>query len=397
MKLFKKLLKVIAVLLLLIIVGILIFSIMNWTLVTTMARMSNIENIRTDNVREWEKTVTPVAGRRDDALLITADPSELNEATINSLIDYHQQEKGLSLLVWQNGKIQLEHYADGRRRSAVAASYCMNKSVTGLMAAILYAEGILSLDAPVSEVLADWKDDSRGEITLRELLQHTTPLKVVSMRNPDFRTMEILAGDDIEKAALSNPVDDLGLGFEYATINYQVAGAVIRRYVNNAFGKTYTEYLSEKIWQPIGAGDAWISSGKDNGIPRFYAGMQASAADWLKLGLLIKDNGKVNGKQIIPAEAIKVLTTPSTTNALYGLGVWLDAPDDGSREYGPNTPVQVKHSEPYLASDVVFFDGFGGQRVYIVASEDLVIVRTGQVSFSFDDSILVNLVLKNAQ
>lgn len=394
MKLLKKLLKIIGLLMLLLVVVILVFSALNWTLVKNL---SNAGKMRTDNVREWETTVSPVAGNRDDTFLSVAENSGLSEATTNNLIDYHQQEKGLSLVVWLNGKIQLEHFADGMDRNAVTASYSMNKSITGLMAATLHAEGILSLDDPVSLVLDDWKDDERGEITLRELLQHTTPLKVVSMGNPDFRTMEILMGDDIEKAALSNPVDDAGLGFEYATINYQVAGAVIRRYVNKAFDKSYAEYLSEKIWQPIGAGDAWLSSGTENGIPRFYAGMQASAGDWLKIGLLIKDGGMLNGKQIVPAEAISILTTPAASNKLYGLGVWLDSPEDGSREYGPNTSLAVTHSAPYLADDVIFFDGFGGQRVYIVPSEDLVIVRTGQVSFSFDDSILVNMVLDNAK
>ncbi len=394
MKFFKKIVKIIFVLLLLAIIAIAIFSAMNWTMVSNLANMGNM---RTDNVREWETTVTPVAGNLDDSKLLVAETPELSEATKISLIDYHDQENGLSLLVWKNGKIQFEHYADGMDRNAVTASYSMNKSITGLMAATLHAEGILALDDPVSKVLVEWKEDVRGEITLRELLQHTTPLEVVSMANPDFRTMEILIGDDIEEAALSNPVDDAGLGFEYATINYQVAGAVIRRYIDQAFNTSYAEYLSEKIWRPIGAGDAWLSSGQDNGIPRFYAGMQASAGDWLKIGLLIKNEGQLYGKQVVPSEAIKILTTPAESNRLYGLGVWLDAPEDGSREYGPNTAIAVTHSAPYLADDVVFFDGFGGQRVYIVPSQDLVIVRTGQVSMSFDDSILVNLVLKNAK
>jgi len=394
MKRLKTLLKIIALLVVLVIVAIAIFSAMNWTLVSNMA---TVDTRRTDNVREWETIVTPVKGNRDDSLLTLAEPSQLSEATVSSLMEYHQQEQGLSLIVWQNGKIQVEHYPDNMDDNAVTASYSMNKSITGLVAATLHADGTLSLDDPVSAVLTEWRDDLRGAMTLRDLLQHSTPLKVVSMAKPDFRTMEILIGDDIEKAALSNPVDDAGLGFEYATINYQVAGAVIRRYVNQTFNQRYAEYLSEKIWQPIGAGDAWLSSGKQNGIPRFYAGMQASARDWLKIGLLIKNNGQLNGKQVIPAEAIAQLTTPANSNSLYGLGVWLGSPADGSREYGPNTAVAVTHSAPYLAHDVIFFDGFGGQRVYIVPSKDLVVVRTGQVSLSYDDSILVNMVLNNAQ
>ena len=51
------------------------------------------------------------------------------------------------------------------------------------------------------------------------------------------------------------------------------------------------------------------------------------------------------------------------------------------------------HSAPYLAKDVVFFDGFGGQRVYIVPSAKVVIARIGETDMRFDDAPLVNLAL----
>jgi CubicO group peptidase (beta-lactamase class C family) len=52
------------------------------------------------------------------------------------------------------------------------------------------------------------------------------------------------------------------------------------------------------------------------------------------------------------------------------------------------------HAEAFAAADVIYFDGMGGQRVYIVPSEQLVIVRTGAIAMNWDDSRLPNLILR---
>lgn len=392
MLILKKLLKILLLLILLVAIILGVVAALNWTLVTNLA---NAKNMRTDNVEEWETTRTAIIGRRDDASLITADLPLLSTGTLDSFRTYHQAHKGLSVAIWHRGEILVEEYADEMDANSLTASYSMNKSITGLVAATLDAEGVLSLDDPISMVLDEWQDDERGKITLQQLLQHTTPLEVISMSKPDFRIMEILMGDDVEKAALGIPTVEGPIGFNYATINYQVAGAVIRRYINKTYDKSYAQYLSTKIWQPIGAGDAWLSSGTENGIPRFYAGMQANLRDWLKVGILIKKSGLWNGQQVLPKRAITTLTQPSSANPHYGLGVWLNAPSDGTREYGPSTRFAVQHKAPYLVDDVIFFDGFGGQRVYIVPSVDLVVVRTSQVDLSYDDSVLLNLILSD--
>ena len=67
----------------------------------------------------------------------------------------------------------------------------------------------------------------------------------------------------------------------------------------------------------------------------------------------------------------------------------------GKRIYNLNTPAGAKHSEAYLADDIAFFDGGGGHRVYVVPSQELVIVRTGAVNRpDFDDAILPNAILR---
>ena len=63
------------------------------------------------------------------------------------------------------------------------------------------------------------------------------------------------------------------------------------------------------------------------------------------------------------------------------------------RAYNSKASLRAYHSEPFAADDVTYFDGFGGQRVYIIPSADMVIVRTGALATDWDDARLPNLLL----
>jgi CubicO group peptidase (beta-lactamase class C family) len=117
------------------------------------------------------------------------------------------------------------------------------------------------------------------------------------------------------------------------------------------------------------------------------------ARDWLRVGILIDRKGRFDGRQILPTAWIATQTTPSALNPNYGILTWIGSPWSRYRSYGPRSPVKMSHLEPYLAPDLVYFDGFGGERVYIVPSLDLVIVRIGESSPSFDDSIIPNAII----
>jgi CubicO group peptidase (beta-lactamase class C family) len=69
----------------------------------------------------------------------------------------------------------------------------------------------------------------------------------------------------------------------------------------------------------------------------------------------------------------------------------------GRRRYNHKSEVTAFQSEPFAAPDVRFFDGFGGQRVYIVPSLGLVIVRTGNLAMDWDDARLPNLVIRGIE
>jgi CubicO group peptidase (beta-lactamase class C family) len=165
--------------------------------------------------------------------------------------------------------------------------------------------------------------------------------------------------------------------------------------LQRAIGKPYAGYVSEKLWQPLGAKPARLWMDRENGMPKAYSFFQARPRDWLRIGLAIKNNGAVNGKQVIPANWLMQMKTPSSNNPKYGLQLWIGSPYVPERFYNSNTPVGVKQAEPFLVDDVVFFDGGGGQRVYVIPSADLVIIRTGMPSPQWDDGVIPNLILRD--
>jgi CubicO group peptidase (beta-lactamase class C family) len=169
---------------------------------------------------------------------------------------------------------------------------------------------------------------------------------------------------------------------------------VLRRSIAKAHkGESYASYLSRTLWCDVGNAPATLWAESETGAPRFYAGLQATLPDWARLGQLILDGGKVGAKQVVPSGWIAQMTAPSPTNPNYGFLIWRGSPWKKLRTYSPEAGIGVTHSAPYAADDVIFMDGYGGQRVYIVPSAKLVIARTSEADRTFDDAPLVNLAL----
>jgi CubicO group peptidase (beta-lactamase class C family) len=258
----------------------------------------------------------------------------------------------------------------------------MHKSVLGLVYGAALRDGIIhSLDDKVGDYLQEWANDPRGSITLRQLLTMQSGLS--------------LGGIDATAAVALSRTQDVppGARFEYSNVNSELAGVALNRALKKAGRGGYAAYLSSVLLKPLGAGDAHLWLDHEGGEPRFFAFLQMRARDWLRVGILIDRKGRFDGQQVLPAAWIKTLTTPSSLNPNYGILTWIGSPWSRYRSYGPRNPVKISHAEPYLAPDLVYFDGFGGERVYIVPSRDLVIVRIGEPSFSFDDSVIPNALI----
>ncbi len=299
-----------------------------------------------------------------------------------------------ALLVWHNGALEVEHYFPGYDRNTRTPTQSMQKSLLAILVGIAVRDGfIASVDDPAGRYLAEWRDDERGAITIRQLLQQANGLDFPTL---DFATggefMQIMLGDNLEAVILGQPLATTpGTRFEYTNVGPQVLGIILER----ATGKRYAEYLSESLWSRIGADDAVVTlDSSARRTARVFCCLDATARSWLQVGLLHLNAGVYNGEQVVPANWMRDVAAPSSTNPNYGYLTWLGTQHVAERSYNSKAGTVARHSEPFAARDVIYFDGFGGQRVYIVPSKSLVIVRTGDIDTGWDDAWLPNRYIR---
>ncbi|MEQ8925463.1 MAG: serine hydrolase, partial [Fulvivirga sp.] len=153
----------------------------------------------------------------------------------------------------------------------------------------------------------------------------------------------------------------------------------------------YYNYIRERLFEPLGMTTAVIepdASGTYVGSSYMYA----SPRDWAKFGLLYLNSGEWNGKQLLPENWTAYVSThtPGAPTMEYGAHFWLNgnAPVEGQHVYYPDAP-----------KDLFSANGFEGQRVFIIPSKDMVIVRLGQTKKrgSFDFNQFLKEVLSSIE
>lgn len=325
----------------------------------------------------------------DGNIVIAEEP----KSAFPEAIQYAERMESDSLIIWRGGKLIVEKYWNDVGRDVQPETASMHKSVLGMLYVIAIGEGKLSPDDRIGEYIKEWKNDPRGNITVRQVLTMSAGFGEMSKDGGMFSTKSQFAfGRKSRKHVMNMPlVAEPGSTYYYRNAVSQIAGYVLE----SATGENYGDYLEQKLWQPIGAGDAYVWRNGAGTMPRTYSSLLARPIDWLKLGLLIKNNGMFNGEQILPVAPLTDMLTPSTTNPNYGWQIWLGNEWQHLRYYAADkSGFAVKSANPFLTDDMIYFDGFGGQRVYISRAYDLVVVRTGPVRMDWDDTALPNMIIK---
>ncbi|QIG53610.1 serine hydrolase [Altererythrobacter sp. BO-6] len=301
---------------------------------------------------------------------------------------YSDEQQGVGLIVMKDGQLVHESYADGADETTLTASASQMKSVLALLYGIALDKGIIgSIDDPVGNYVAEWAGDPRGEITLRQMLTMSSGLGQANF-------MQMIFAPDVAAVALQTELATTpGSEFAYGNAVSKVLALALDHRVTAAGYASLEQFLHSELWCQMGGSEAliWLDAA---GKMRGYAGLHANLRDWARIGEIIRNKGRANGRQIVSAAWIAAMAKPSAANAQYGLQVWLGREWTPQRAYSAANPVKVPHAEPFVAKDIVYFDGFGGQRVYVMPSKGLTIARSGLVNLQFDDSVLPNLLAR---
>ena len=299
--------------------------------------------------------------------------------------DYASQNKGVSVLVMKGDTIVFEDYQNGHTATEPWPIFSGTKSFSGVMCAAAIEDKLISgFDEKVSDTITEWKSHpQKSKITIRHLLSLSSGLDAGQIGVvPTY-------AEAVAKPAKFDPATH----FEYGPVPFQVFGEIMTRKLTLK-NETVMTYLHRRILDPIGLQVGFWRMEK--GQPLLPQGANLTAREWVKFGLFLKNGGKWNGKQIIAKKLLDELVISSKTNPAYGLSFWLN--HEGKNPMGVSTRNGGAGGEMIEGvadadKDLFMAAGAGNQRLYIIPSLDMVIVRQGAFGAWSDREFLSKLLL----
>lgn len=219
------------------------------------------------------------------------------------------------LLVLHKGQIVYERYDGCLDETTLHGAMSVTKSLTGLLGEVLVAEGALDETAPVGDVIPELEDSAFGDASVRQVLEMTTALDYSEdYADPDAEVWTYAeAGSPLPKPeGYEGPrsyfefLETLekdgshGEAFSYKTVNADALGWLIARTTETPV----SELLAERIWSRIGTEREAFYTVDSLGTPFAGGGFNTTLRDLGRFGQLVLDEGRWNGEQIIPSEAI---------------------------------------------------------------------------------------------
>jgi len=314
-----------------------------------------IDDINLFNIREVK------------AGIIKQEWSKSNDYNKNSLSDSLrktlERNESVAFLVIKNDSIQHEEYWDNYKDTTLSNPFSVTKSVVSLLIGIAIEEGkIKSVDQLVGDFIPEFKEGKKAGTTIKNILQMASGLDFMESYSTPFNyTTEAYYGNDLVSMIKKlNVIEPPGTISRYKSGDTQILGLILIA----ATGKTLSEYASEKIWSKLGVQkSAQWSLDHENGIEKAYCCFYTNARDLAKIGKLILQNGNFNGDQLVDSAYLAASFTPTLlpdeegkVTDYYGYQWWLIN----------RNGVQIKYAR-----------GLGGQYLFIIPSENMIVVRLG--------------------
>jgi len=315
-----------------------------------------------------------------------ASSDDESDTPLEQAAAYAAAHAGDALVVWRRGDVVL---AEGQNGFDVDRPHLLasgTKSFAGAAAWAAVADGLLTLDERVAETLPEWRDDpQKAQVTVRQLLHLTSGLA----------PGETGGAATFDEALRADLLDPPGTTFRYGPTAFQVFGALLQRKLG---GEDPLRYYNRRLFAPIGAtiGD-WTRV--DDEDPQLAGGARLTAHDWLRFGRLLLQDGRWDGEQVLPAGLLDTLTTPTPASPGYGLTVWLNAPITPGAPFFEHAPSTLQPDGPGGMiyedgpDDLFMAAGLFNQRLYVLPSREMVVVRFGRPDRTWSDAAFLARLL----
>lgn len=264
----------------------------------------------------------------------TPDPlpkhPDYNTAEIpQKLKETHETYGTVSYLIFKDGKLWHENYAEGYGPESHTNSFSMAKSITTLLLGKAIEEGFIeSLDQKVVDFFPELKGEFAEQLTVGDLSSMASGLNWdENYYSPFSITAQAYYDKNIRELMLSLAVDEQpGQEFNYLSGNTQLLGMVIEK----ATEQHLSHYLSEKLWKPMGMENHayWQLDSEESGMEKTYCCLSSNARDFARIGLLVLNKGQWNGQQLLNEDFIEKCIQPRfEEDPEYGYGFWLEEID----------------------------------------------------------------------
>ena len=303
----------------------------------------------------------------DAAKIDAAIDAAFAEATPDNL------RKTRAVVVVYDGKLISERYAPGFNKDMPLLGWSMSKSVTNALVGILVREGKLDIMQPAP--VPEWQaaGDPRRRITLDQLLRMSSGLAFEEVDGPLADATDMLFGSyDFAAFAAAKPLETEPDGkWSYSSGTANIVARIVRQTIEKE-DLYYYRFLYRELFDRIGMYSAILEpDASGTFVGSSYA--HATPRDWARFGLLYLRDGVWAGERVLPKGWVAYTTTPTPTAPMgeYGALFWLNAgnpsnPEDRRWVHAPR--------DEYEAS------GFQEQKVIIIPSKKLVLVRFGATS-----------------
>lgn len=270
-----------------------------------------------------------------------------------------------AVVVVHDGKVIAERYAPGIGVNTPLMGFSMTKSVVNALIGILTQQGLVtpSMPAPIPE----WRaaTDPRREIEVEHLMRMTSGLELDETNSGfDPSTRMYLEDDTSAFAVKARMIAPIGTRFHYSSATTQILARIIR---NATGGPEQTlAFAWRELFNPLGMRHVTLEF-DGAGTLQGAGYMFASARDWAKFGLLYLNDGVVGDKRILHEDWVDFCAA-ATLNSDYAAGFFTNRSDH------PDARGRVSLGMP---GDSYFASGLLGQRIVIMPSQRLVVVRLG--------------------
>ena len=316
----------------------------------------------------------------------SAELSAPDNKCLEAAAKYSMSAGGQTMVVMYDGNIVFESYENGGNPERLQMLASGSKSFIGIAAAAAVEDGLIKLDDKVSDAIEEWKQDSlKTQITYRQLLNLTSGLtpgeRGTAVRSPSWK-------DIAAKPMTGKP----GQQFKYGGYQLNTFAYALQLKMGS---ESFENYLKRRILDPLGIKLQWRFKCTD-GNPQVAGGAFMTARDWATFGEFVRLEGKTGDRKLIDAKILSECFHGTDQNPAYGLTWWLKKSVSSkliskipllSFEWGKTA------NSPWLPDDLVAACGAGKQRLYVMPSLKLVVVRQGNRARKFKDVDFLKILL----